>query len=123
MKTSPTAVITRSPLTDAENRNRTAIHVACDLLSCGLSRPLVDLHIALIQVVDAWLLDSAPIYKAAAQERGDEADQLIELIQKVWQLSCGHARKIHLGLSTMQETIDCFRQEQFWTKGDQRSLI
>ena len=111
-------------LSREETKKRTALSLAIDLLERGLQSRLEDLHIILIQICDAGLLESEALLEEFAQKLMAKGERLVDRAREKYPHCFGVARKVmERDAPDLTRQGDFFRQEQFWRSAGSASVI
>jgi len=82
-------------LSPEEIKQNTRLSLARDLLARALHSSSGDLHITLLQVLDAGLLDAQPLLVAELRQRADDAEKLTDRAREQFPFVC-HGPARHL---------------------------
>lgn len=121
-----TETVTAEPqgLTREQIRRETAGHLAGELLERALQGTFFDVHMTLMQIVDAELIEPGNILAESAEHLVKRGYELDECLRKQFpQCLHGGAWHLHKRVTTLQDEVDLFRQEQFWLKKGAADLL
>ena len=115
MTATATAPAESRGLSREETKKQTAFSLATDLLERGLQSRLEDLHMILIQIYDAGLLESNALIEGFAQKLMTEGERLVDRAREKYPHCFGFARGVmERDAQDLTRQVDFFRQEQFW---------
>ncbi len=106
-------------------RKTTSREIAADQLECALSSTFFDLHLALMYIEDAALVESVDLLHVRAVMLVRDGDKLDERIDRAYPC-CHGGGASHLLRGrpfTLAQEVEFYRQEKFWRQEGHDPLI